>query len=307
MRVHPGIAGLEASAVLGLFTSADATRFGVSYESVAHHCRPGGRWERLYPSVFRVRAAGEPTGQRYLAALMWAGPDAVLSHAASARILDLDGIRSAPPELWSPTKRPRPGVIVHRGRLPAVDIVRSGPLRHTSHLRTARDLATVLDDDDLLELVVESVIRVHPGYEELLAGYPVPALARVLGRRRRGEPATESELETRYIQLMRASALPPPIRQYRVLDDREHCLARLDLAWPEASMWVELDGRRWHDTPEALLRDRRRQNTVGTRLGWTPLRFTWDDVIRRPRDTRLATEQMYRSRVPAGWRPAAPV
>jgi hypothetical protein len=38
-----------------------------------------------------------------------------------------------------------------------------------------------------------------------------------------------------------------------------------------------------------LRRDRQRQNDVVRILGWRPLRFTWDDVVRRPNVTGRVT------------------
>ena len=52
-------------------------------------------------------------------------------------------------------------------------------------------------------------------------------------------------------------------------------------AWPSRRLAVEADGRETHDKPEALYQDRVRQNNL-VLAGWTVLRFTWDDVHRRP-------------------------
>jgi very-short-patch-repair endonuclease len=81
-----------------------------------------------------------------------------------------------------------------------------------------------------------------------------------------------------------------------VFDDAGRCVGRLDVCWPDAGLWVELDGRGVHDRPQALLYDRHRQNDLASRLQWLPLRFTWDDVTRRPRHTTRLTEAAYRRR-----------
>ena len=46
-------------------------------------------------------------------------------------------------------------------------------------------------------------------------------------------------------------------------------------------MAIEVDGYEHHSSPEAFQRDRTRQNRL-VALGWTVLRFTWDDVVKRP-------------------------
>jgi very-short-patch-repair endonuclease len=69
--------------------------------------------------------------------------------------------------------------------------------------------------------------------------------------------------------------------QLQLFDRDGSCFARLDMAWPSRRLAVEADGRERHDKPEALYRDRRRQNDVEL-AGWTVLRFTWNDVMRHP-------------------------
>lgn len=106
-------------------------------------------------------------------------------------------------------------------------------------------------------------------------------------------PPTGSELETRFVQLVRTTAVPTPERQVPVTR-RGRVIARLDLAWPEVGLFVELDGVASHDRVEALLYDRHRQNEIVTSLGWRPLRFTWSDVVHRPRTTAREVERAHR-------------
>jgi hypothetical protein len=241
------------------------------------------------------------------AAQLWAGPGAVLSHRAAGVILGLDGIRSALPEILSAETKAAKGVVVHRGTVTDNDITTTGHLRHTTVARTVLDLACVLDDDTL-ELVLESALRRNARWEHRFIAAAESgrrgcrALHRVLARRGPGTPPTESELETRYVQLLRTVDVPAPVRQYRVVDNNRHVLGRLDLCWPQAKLWVELDGRTWHDRPDALFRDRHRQNDVVAELQWLPLRFTWVDVVHHPSDTASQTELAYRRRMALAWR-----
>jgi hypothetical protein len=288
-------AAVEASARarLGLFTASDADVCGVSRSLLKYHCRTG-RWSRLLPGVYVVAGLPDSVQRPLLAALLWAGPTAVLSHRAAAKMLGLDGVGPGPPEVWAQRGHSTGGVIVHRGEIVPGDVRRAGLLRVTCLRRTVIDLAAVLDDDRM-ELVVESALRKDRGLEfDQAAGTSGRArLRRVLARRPPGAPATESELETRYLQVVRTAGLPPPVRQHRVVDERGQCVGRLDVCWPEVGLWVELDGRATHDQPGALLSDRHRQNQLADRLQWLPLRFTWDDVVTRPRQTAHFTEQAY--------------
>jgi very-short-patch-repair endonuclease len=52
-----------------------------------------------------------------------------------------------------------------------------------------------------------------------------------------------------------------------------------DLAWPGARLLGEADGASVHNRPEAVFRDRWRQNELAN-AGWTIVRFTWEDTLR---------------------------
>jgi very-short-patch-repair endonuclease len=97
----------------------------------------------------------------------------------------------------------------------------------------------------------------------------------VLARRGVGTPATESELETRFLQIVRRAHLPAPQRQLRV----GHC--RIDFAWPSRQLAVELDGMAHHTGRLARQRDNTRQNNI-VLLQWTVLRYTWADITQYP-------------------------
>ena len=158
----------------------------------------------------------------------------------------------------------------------------------TTAARTLIDLGSVVDDDTL-ERALESALRddrtslrqLHRRLEALSRrGRPgLARVRRVLGRRVGGGPS-DSELETRFVRLLRRARMPLPVRQHEVrLGGR--LLARADLAYPEARLLIELDGWSAHGTRAAFHADRRRQNSM-VMAGWTLLRFTWADVVESP-------------------------
>ncbi|MCK9877598.1 DUF559 domain-containing protein [Frankia sp. Ag45/Mut15] len=59
-------------------------------------------------------------------------------------------------------------------------------------------------------------------------------------------------------------------------------VARLDFAWPTALLALEADGVGPHSEPQALFRDRHRQNQL-VHLGWEVLRFTFLDATAHAR------------------------
>ena len=58
-------------------------------------------------------------------------------------------------------------------------------------------------------------------------------------------------------------------------------VAFLDFAYPQIRLGIELDGHAWHATARQRQRDHERQNQVVI-ADWTILRFTFEDVSRRP-------------------------
>ncbi len=102
----------------------------------------------------------------------------------------------------------------------------------------------------------------------------------LLAARGAGYVAPASELEARFIDLVRRAGLPEPRRQLPAGDER-HLVGRVDCAYPRANLLVELDSRRHHTSLLDRDSDRARDNrlVVG---GWRVVRFSWDDVVSEP-------------------------
>ena len=297
------IAALEhrASTQFGVFDDRQAAAAGVNADMVEWHSRPGGRWRRCAPRVYEVIGLPDDWRRPLMAASLSLGRTGVISHASAARLLAFDGVshRQQRPEVTVTDGAVGWGWRMHRRyELPSGIVVTDG-IPHTNARRTARDLCSVLDADHV-EMMLESALRLgHMTLAdfELLAATKgwkgVRRLRRVLERRPPGAAPTGSELETRYVQLVRVLGLPDPQRQYAVVLNGE-VIAVLDLCWPEVGLFVELDGG-VHDRLEALRRDRQRQNDVVRILGWRPLRFTWTDVVVHPVTTGRVTRAAFAS------------
>jgi very-short-patch-repair endonuclease len=65
--------------------------------------------------------------------------------------------------------------------------------------------------------------------------------------------------------------LPLPVSQYAING------YRLDLAWPDQKVAVEVDGHDYHKTKEQRSYDAKRDREL-MKMGWTTLRFTGSDV-----------------------------
>ncbi|HET9441816.1 MAG TPA: DUF559 domain-containing protein [Acidimicrobiales bacterium] len=79
---------------------------------------------------------------------------------------------------------------------------------------------------------------------------------------------------------------------------------RIDFAYPDLGVAIEVDGYEKRATRAAFQHDTERQTALAA-LGWTVLRFTWHDVVRRPAYVAGTVEAVVvdRGRVGAGGRP----
>jgi very-short-patch-repair endonuclease len=153
-------------------------------------------------------------------------------------------------------------------------------IRVTSPIRTVIDLATQLDSRHL-ERIVNAADRLDLVNPESLR----TAIARMSGRRgvphlrrvldRRTFTLTDSELERRFLRLVRRAGLPMPQTGVRLNG------FKVDFHWPELGLVVETDGLRYHRTPAQQAVDRRRDQ-AHTAAGLTTLRFTHAQVAYDP-------------------------
>lgn len=188
------------------------------------------------------------------------------------------------------------GVVVHRSDdVEGAHVVRRSGVPSTTPMRMLVDLGAVvpgpLVEDALDRALALRLVKV-PGVQAALdevarcgrSGAGV--LRAVLDGRALGADTPDSLLEPRMARLLRQHVLPPPVFQHEVRDAGRF-VARVDFAYPDLRLAMEVDGFETHSSPRALQADLRRQNLL-VGLGWTVLRFTWADVVGRP--DRVAAE-----------------
>ena len=108
----------------------------------------------------------------------------------------------------------------------------------------------------------------------------------------------ESELEIYGVRhVLAIPGIPPCEQQYRLM--LRDGPVRLDAAWPEAKIAVELDGAAFHGSPEARERDLRRDAALAA-LGWVVLRFSYRRLMREPDACRAEILAAYRRRIGVG-------
>ncbi len=102
----------------------------------------------------------------------------------------------------------------------------------------------------------------------------------LLAERAPGYDPGDSDLETRVLRALVNNGLPAPVQQYRIRASSR--TVRLDLAYPELRLGIELDGWEFHRTRSAFDDDRARANLL-VADGWSLVRFTSrssdDDIV----------------------------
>ena len=183
-----------------------------------------------------------------------------------------------------------PGVTVHRTRLPfEVDVVEIDGLRTTSLARTVFDLASRVGPTRLRHIVQSAMI--HGGLEEaeLRACYQTLARRGVRGMARlrvvmdelfRGEPVPQSILEAKVEAMLVGAGITRLRRQFRP-PWFDGVRGTVDFADPAARVVLEVDGRSWHSTSQAMADDRRRDRAAAAH-GWVVVRVVADEVALRP-------------------------
>jgi very-short-patch-repair endonuclease len=271
-----------------LYTVQQLSDLGASRSAI--RWGEGRRWRRVVRGVY-AEGPEDPTPLDQAIAMV-VGTAGIASGTLAATLLGLDGVTFAGADVSvEPERSNRRGV--RRRKLAPERVLRVGDVRCTDGLQTMVDLADEVDDlvwEQALECLLRRRLATIGDVEQAARGSQrgVARMRRVLTLRPAGAPPTESLLETLMVQLARSVAgLAPPSRQVRVSNQYGEFVARVDLAWPELGLFVELDGQHHRGQP---VYDSRRETAIVAATGWLCGRFTWQEVahLRRVTARRLA-------------------
>jgi predicted transcriptional regulator of viral defense system len=68
-----------------LVTGEQAMKLGLSRAAIRHRLRTE-RWTQVFPNVYRMANGPETESQHWAAAVLWAGPDAAVSHRSALKL-----------------------------------------------------------------------------------------------------------------------------------------------------------------------------------------------------------------------------
>jgi Transcriptional regulator, AbiEi antitoxin len=294
----------------GVVTSRQAATTGLSRNAVRARVR-AGRWQLLHRGVYAT-FSGEPSRLAVLwAAVLWAGPGAMLSHQTAAELAELTDRPGESVHVTIPAKRrvsSAPGVVIHVS-------ARASAARHPARLppqtrveETVLDLADRAGTlDEAVGWVARALGRRLTTQERLRAA--LTQRARMRWRRELAQLLSPdltglmSVLERRYQRdVERRHGLPTGARQVR--DCSGGRTEYRDVLYEKYATCVELDGRLAHPA-EARWQDVRRDNALAADGGVT-LRYGWLDVTGRPCGTAAEVDRVLRRRGFLGAQPCSP-
>jgi very-short-patch-repair endonuclease len=232
---------------------------------------------------------------RLLGAVLACGPDAVLSHRSAARLWGLLVTARPAIDVMVPARTGRGrrlGIDLHRvRRLDDQDLTQVKGIPTTTVARTLVDLCEVVPDR-LVERALDQAYVLRLLAPDALAdaltrsnGRRTAPLRRLLGADRHAAAVTHSELEERFLRLVRRAGLPEP-----EVNARLHGY-EVDFLWRTERRVIEVDGHAFHSTPQALTRDRRKDSDLDL-AGFRVTRFTAHQVLYEGDDTLRRTRRI---------------
>ena len=266
---------------------AQALDSGLTPDMLRHRIRAGGPWQRILPGVY-LTVTGTPTAdQRDMAALLYAGPESIITAAAALRRHGLRAPATRAVDVLVPVagRRGSTGFVrIHRtARLPEMPYA-SGELRIAAPPRAVADAVRGLAALPEARAVLASAVQrrrctVAELADELADG---PAWGSALLRSALTEimdgvrSAAEGELRTLLIR----AGLPMPMFNARLYRG-DVFVAMPDAWWPDAGLAVEVDSREWHLSPADWERTMRRHARMGA-YGIVVLHFSPQRIKSEP-------------------------
>ncbi len=276
---HHGVLSLDELHGIGLSDAQVKRRYAA------------GLLARPYPRVYRL-TAGPPLwiGDARALALSVSG---VISHRSAAYLWGFDERQPSPIEATIAYRRRTrvSSAVVHRSKqFDLIDDVEIEGVPVTGPARTVLDCAAVYSPKEL-GFLVDTVIR------SKLLDWPdlYDVYIRHAAKGRNGTGKLRQFLDDRYGDrrvpdsrwnrmvgtLLEDSDVNQPVYEHEIYRSDGRFIGRVDLAFPDARLAIELDSVKHHLNHESFVADARRKNALQL-AGWTVLTFTWSDYVDQP-------------------------
>jgi very-short-patch-repair endonuclease len=259
----------------GVVEHGQLIALGATPREIDHRLRRGSL-HALHRGVYAVGHPVVSQRGRWIAAVLAAGPEALLSHRAAAALWGIRQSRAL--EVTAGRRVRRPGIVVHRRAIAADERAVVDGIPVTSAARTLLDLAAILPRGPLERAIHEAEVRRLGGplsLDDLLARHPgrrgTRALREILATRSLGLNVPRNDFEQLFVTALERAGLPRPEVNARL--EVAGRAFEVDALWREHRVVVELDGRETHDTTDRFHTDRERDRILAA-AGWRTARVT---------------------------------
>lgn len=252
-----------------VITRQQAISFGVPRRTLDHWTAPGGRWQRLLPGLYSAVTGTITADQRHVAALLYAGPDSVITGPEAMRLHHLHpgGPETVDVLVPAAVKSQNAGFVrVHwTTRMPG-GICRTGSIRFAGPARATADAARgfrKLDDvrDAVAQVVQQRKCSVADLITELRDGPKAGSLLLCAALTELGD-GIRSASEAGFRALLAGSAIPQPMFNAKLYTREGVFLAMVDAWWRDAGVAAEVDSRAHHTSVAEQEQDARRHDRL---------------------------------------------
>jgi very-short-patch-repair endonuclease len=251
---------------------------GASERRISHWIRDG-YLRQVLPRVYAVGHVAESVEAELIAAILYAGPGAMLSHATALWWHGLLENQPIPIQVSTPRKcaSPRRIQVYARRR---VKLIHHRRLPTTTVAQALLDFSVTAPVDSVVRALAEAdyrrVLSQTALYAACGSGRAGSVTLKKALRQHTPELArTKSELERTFRALCRRGGIPAYKVNHRV------CGIKVDAFWPDLGVVVELDGVQGHTTPAQMRRDHRRDLKLRA-AGLIVVRYSYDQVVYEP-------------------------
>ena len=273
----------------GVITYAQLARIGLSDSAIQRRLDAG----RLHPLHRGVYAVGHPDVSRegrYLAAVLFAGDGACLSHRSAADLWELRASGEEETDVIVPVDRRGDATVrIRRDVLDPRETMTRHGIRVTKPLRTLLDLAACVEETELERAIRQAIYRkltttalLAEAVQQRPGQRGTKRLRTALSHIADAPGVTRSPLEDAFLPFLRKHRLPMPELNVRVEGFEVDCV------WHDQKLIVELDGRDAHLQMPAFESDRARDAAL-LAAGWWVVRIT---SARMQRDGRMLARQL---------------
>jgi very-short-patch-repair endonuclease len=263
----------------GLVTTAQVVRHGLDESVLRRRARDQG-WSRVAPRVYLAAGHRLTVRARIRAASLWGGEFSTICGPAAAWWHGM--LETGPVEVGVTVPRRLglrgyPGVRIRRRDLVDLDRILIDGMWCAAAPFAALETAIALPDGSaFLDRALQKQVRfdqLYLAYCRNMGGYGAARIGALLAA---AADRADSAAERRLIAILRDAGFTG--WQRAVPFDGW----TIDLAFPEAKLAIEVDGWAYHSDVDRFRADRTKGNAL-VRAGWRLLRFTWHDLVNRPR------------------------